>query len=141
LLSPYVIAIIISWLCAHLIKYILLCNKKKSIKIGLEVFDSGGMPSAHTAILSSVAIMIGLIDGFDSGLFALAVVMLMIIMHDALRVRRSTGEQGLAIIQMIKEQKSNVEIPHISKGHTPLEVAFGLLLGIAIGTIVFLATK
>ena len=140
-MSSYIIAIFVSWLCVHLIKYILICNKKKDYKLSLEIFDSGGMPSAHTAILASTTSVIGLTDGFNSGLFALAAVMLAIVMHDAIRVRRSSGEQGIAISKMIKEQNSNVEIPRIYKGHNPLEVVFGLLLGIIIGSIVFLATK
>lgn len=111
------------------------------MKVGWKVLDSGGMPSAHTAVLSSATMVIGLADGLNSGVFALAVVVLAIVMHDAIRVRRSSGEQGLAISQMIKEQKSSIKIPRIYKGHTPLEVIFGLILGIIVGSIVFLATK
>jgi len=139
--SLYLIAILVAWFCAHLIKYIFICNKNKSLKVSWRVLDSGGMPSAHTAVLSSVAMVIGLVDGFNSGLFALAIVILAIVMHDAVRVRRSSGEQGLAISQMIKEQKSSIKTPRIFKGHTPLEVVFGLILGIVVGLIVFLATK
>lgn len=141
MLSPYLIAIVAAWFCAHLIKYIFICNKNKSLKVGWKVLDSGGMPSAHTAVLSSATMVIGLADGLNSGVFALAVVVLAIVMHDAIRVRRSSGEQGLAISQMIKEQKSSIKIPRIYKGHTPLEVIFGLILGIIVGSIVFLATK
>lgn len=140
-MSLYIIAVLVSWFCVHLVKYILICKKNKSYKFSLEVFDSGGMPSAHTAILASVTTVVGLSDGFNSGIFALAAVMLAIVMHDATRVRRSSGEQGLAIIKIIKEQKSKIEIPHIYKGHTPPEVIFGLSLGVIIGLIVFLATK
>jgi acid phosphatase family membrane protein YuiD len=139
--SSYIIAILAAWFFAHLIKYLFICNKNKSLRFSLGVFDSGGMPSAHTALLSSATAVIGLTDGFNSGLFALAAAMLAIVMHDAMRVRRSAGEQGLALSKIIKEQKFNVEIPHIYKGHTPLEVIFGLILGILIGVIVFLATK
>jgi hypothetical protein len=62
-------------------------------------------------------------------------------MYDAIMVRRSSGEQGAAIHQLIKEQKSSVPLPRAAKGHTPVEVAVGALLGLIIGVVVFLATK
>jgi acid phosphatase family membrane protein YuiD len=62
-------------------------------------------------------------------------------MYDALKVRRSSGEQGLAIHQLIKETKSNIKLPRVAMGHTPLEVSLGASLGILVGIIVFFATK
>ncbi|MNU06825.1 hypothetical protein D3C72_2521530 [compost metagenome] len=56
-------------------------------------------------------------------------------------VRRSSGEQGKAIQELIKEQKSGVALPRAAKGHTPVEVFAGAVLGALIGLVVFLATK
>ena len=64
----------------------------------------------------------------------------LIVMYDAVKVRRSSGEQGVAISELIKEQNSKVKLPRVSKGHTPMEVTVGALLGVIIGIIVFLAT-
>ncbi len=139
--SIYIIAVLVSWIVVHLIKYIILCKTTKKYTLSLAILESGGMPSAHTAILSSVTMLIGLKDGFDSGLFALAITVLLIVMHDAVRVRRSTGEQGLAINEMIKSQKIDIKPLKISRGHKPIEVAIGFILGVLIGVIVFLATK
>ena len=65
----------------------------------------------------------------------------MIVMYDAVMVRRSSGEQGIAIQELIKLGKANVVLPRSAKGHTPLEVAVGAVLGLVIGVVVFLATK
>ena len=69
-------------------------------------------------------------------------------MFDAIRVRRSSGEQGVALTQLIKKleatkqlKKGEVPLPRVAKGHTPVEVAAGALLGAIIGVIVFFATS
>jgi acid phosphatase family membrane protein YuiD len=89
----------------------------------------------------SLATVIGLKDGLNTGLFGLAILIAMIVMYDAVKVRRASGEQGEAIAAIIKEQGSKVEIPYIAKGHTVIEVVAGAAFGIAIGVVVFLATK
>jgi acid phosphatase family membrane protein YuiD len=62
-------------------------------------------------------------------------------MYDAVMVRRSSGEQGIAIQELIKFSKATVVLPRAAKGHTPAEVLVGIALGIVIGLVVFLATK
>lgn len=141
LISPFIQSIFWAWLLAHLIKYILTCIENKTLRITRKAFDSGGMPSAHTATVTSLAFTIGMIDGFNSAIFALSFIFLLVVMHDAIRVRRSTGEQGIAINRIIKRLAIDIDFPHFSKGHTPKEVAVGFALGIAVGLIVFLATK
>ena len=99
------------------------------------------MPSAHTATVVSVATLIGLNEGVNSSLFGLAVLVAGIVMYDAVMVRRSSGEQGAALQELIREQHSKVALPRAAKGHTPIEVLVGAGLGLVIGLVVFLATK
>lgn len=139
-MSKYILVILLSWFIAHLIKFIIICINNHEIKLSFDILDSGGMPSAHTAVMSSIVMSIGFVDGFETGLFALALVMLAIVMHDAMRVRKSCGDQGLALNQIIKKQKYSLNNLKISKGHTPQEVFVGLVIGIVISAIVFLAT-
>lgn len=139
--SVYLYSIIWAWLVANLVKYLLKSLRQNNFKLSRRIFDSGDMPSAHTATVASITTVIGLIDGFGSSIFGLSVIFLAIVMHDAVRVRRSTGEQGIAINKLIESQKVEIKLPYFSKGHTPIEVAMGLVLGVAIGVIVFLATK
>lgn len=140
-MSPYLIAIIIAWFGAHIIKYVVSYIKKERRGFRSQLFTSGGMPSSHSATVMAMATVIGFRDGIDSGLFGLAALFALIVMYDAVKVRRSSGEQGVALAELIKEQKSSVKLPRIAKGHTPLEVTIGALLGVIIGSIVFLATQ
>lgn len=138
--SPYLIAIFVAWFGAHIIKYIVSYTKKERRGFRSQLFTSGGMPSSHSATVMAMTTVIGFRDGIESGLFGLAVLFSLIVMYDALKVRRSSGEQGVALVELIKEQKSNVRLPRVAKGHTPLEVVIGASLGVIIGSIVFLAT-
>ncbi|MHB8089931.1 MAG: divergent PAP2 family protein [Anaerolineaceae bacterium] len=140
-ISPYLLTILLAWLIAHTIKYVVTLIKKEKHNLRSYLFISGGMPSGHSATVIAMATIIGLKDGIDTGIFGLAVLFAVITMYDAVKVRRSSGEQGAAIHGLIKERKSLVELPRVARGHTPIEVACGALLGGVIGLVVFLATK
>ncbi len=141
ILSPYLVAVIAAWLIAQGLKYVLVAIKNRSFDHIRQLYLSGSMPSAHSASAVALLAVIALKDGMQSGLFALALLFAAIVMYDAVMVRRSSGEQGVAIQQLIREQKSKVALPRAAKGHTPLEVLAGALLGAVIGLVVFLATK
>lgn len=138
--SPYIVAVAVAWLVAQSAKYLIIAIKGKSFDHLRQLYLSGNMPSAHSATVVALVTMIGLRDGISSGLFGLAALFAAIVMYDAMMVRRSSGEQGIALQQLIKEQKSNVALPRAAKGHTLLEVLAGALLGAGIGLVVFLAT-
>ena len=141
ILSPYIVAIIAAWLIAQGAKYILVAVKRRRFDHIRQLYLSGNMPSAHSASVIALVMVIALRDGADSGSFAIAALFAAIVMYDAVMVRRSSGEQGVAIQKLIKEQKSDVPLPRAAKGHTPLEVVAGGILGAVIGVVVFLATK
>ena len=140
IISPYVIAFISAWVVAHTIKFIISQIKREKRSKRSYFYASGGMPSAHSATMVSLAVLIGFKIGFGSALFAVTALLPMIVMYDAMMVRRSCGEQGLALQELIKEQSSKVKIRYIALGHTPLEVFFGAILGVIIAWVVFLAT-
>lgn len=136
----YLIVIVAAWFVAHLIKFAFRSMTVKDKKYK-EFFRSGGMPSAHSATIVAITVLIGLAEGFNSAIFALAVAVSLIIMHDAVRVRRATGDNGLAIERLIKEVKSKLAGPRIVKGHSVPEVVAGAVLGAVIAAIVFFATN
>ena len=136
-LSPYLLAIAGAWLVAQGGKYIVYAIRTRSLKSFRQLYLSGNMPSAHSASTVALATVIGLRMGVGSALFAIATLFAAIVMYDAIMVRRSTGEQGAAIQALIKEQKSKVKMPRAAKGHEPLEVAVGAILGVVIGFVVF----
>lgn len=138
--SPYILAIAIAWFVAQGVKYIIAAIKGKTLQTFRHLYLSGNMPSSHSATVMALLVVIGFKDGVSSGLFGLAALFAAIVMYDAMMVRRSSGEQGEAIQALIRESKSKVPLPRAARGHTPLEVAVGAVLGIVVGYIVFLAT-
>lgn len=104
---------------------------------------SGGMPSSHTSMVVAASIMLGALNGFDSAVFAAAVVFSSVVMYDATGVRRETGRQAVVINRILQDVLingrpiSNVELKELV-GHKPIEVAAGALLGVAIAVVYLL---
>lgn len=142
MLSPYFIAILAGWIIAQGAKYVIVALKNRNFDHFRQLYLSGNMPSAHSATTVALCVVVGLYNGFDSALFALAALLAGIVMYDAMMVRRSSGEQGLAIHALIALSKNKeIVLPRAARGHTPLEVAVGAILGGLIGVVVFLATR
>lgn len=140
LFSPYVIAAIAGWAVAQSLKYVIQSIKGRGFKSVRQLYLSGSMPSAHSATVVAVLIVIGFKDGFGSAVFGLALLFASVVMYDAMMVRRSSGEQGQALTALIKEQKSKVSLPRVAKGHTPFEVLGGVVVGVLIGIVVSYVT-
>lgn len=140
-ISPYLIAIVVAWVTAQGAKYLILVIEHRNFNHLRQLYLSGKMPSAHTTTVTSVAALIGFYEGFHSAIFGLAALVAAIVMYDAMMVRRSSGEQGTALQELIREQHSKVALPRAAKGHTPPEVFVGAILGVVIGGLIFLATK
>jgi len=137
-ISPYIIAILAGWVIAQGLKYILVAIKNRNFDHIRQLYLSGNMPSAHSATTVALATVVGMKNGVDSALFAVAALFAAVVMYDAIMVRRSVGEQGMAIQELIKAAKYNnrVVIPRSARGHTPLEVIVGAVLGGVIGVLV-----
>lgn len=141
-ISPYLIAVIAGWVTAQGLKYLIVAIKNRNFDHLRQLYLSGNMPSAHSATTVALATMVGLTDGVESVVFAIAALFAAVVMYDAIMVRRSVGEQGLAIQTLITLAKNErLVIPRSAKGHTPVEVFVGALLGMLIGLVVFIATK
>lgn len=139
--SPYLLAIASGWVFAQGSKYIFASFRDKTFRNFRQLYLSGNMPSAHSATSVALVTVVALRDGLNSGLFGVALLAALIVMYDAIMVRRSVGEQGEAIHNLIRGTKLEVLLPRSAKGHTPLEVTVGAILGLAIGLVVHLATK
>jgi acid phosphatase family membrane protein YuiD len=137
-MSPYLVAIVAAWLLSHVIKYIIALSQGKQLNLSTQLFISGGMPSSHSATVLAAWTVILLKDGWDSGLFGLATALVLVVIYDAAKVRRSSGEQGDSIIALIKATKAKVIPPRVARGHTPLEVLVGAVFGVFVGAISFL---
>ena len=98
---------------------------------------SGGMPSDHSAVVCSLATIVGLINGVSDPSFAIAAVMAGIVMYDSVNVRLSTGTQGDALKALIAETKSGIRLDRIAYGHKISEMVIGSLIGVLAGLAVF----
>jgi len=100
------------------------------------VLSSGGMPSSHSALVTAATASIGLYEGFDTPLFGLAIAITMIVTYDAAGVRRQAGMHAQKINTLMKELFSGHSVSEKDLrevlGHTPLEVAGGIVLGILV---------
>ena len=136
------IAFIVAWLVAQVSKTFLgLISGHKSGKVtnlasAIGYFmRSGGMPSGHTASFTALSVCLGCSFGFTSGIFALAVANLIIIVYDAIHVRYAVGIQGEALNGLLREQGKK-ELP-IVEGHTVPQVVVGGVIGVVVGLLVF----
>ena len=134
-------ASLLSWFIAQVLKTII--NFILLGKFQLErMWGDGGMPSAHSATVCAMVIATARSAGVGSSIFAVASVVAIITMHDAMGVRHETGEQAKVLNQMIEqwidisEQNSPfLQNMHLKErvGHTPLQVVAGVLVGVAVG--------
>ena len=97
------------------------------------------MPSSHSAVVTSIATLIGKSEGVDSPMFALSLVFAMVVMYDAAGVRRAAGKQARVLNKIVQTPGlSNIEVHEKlleALGHTPLQVFVGALIGIVAGLI------
>ena len=140
-MSAYLIAIAAAWVVAQGTKFLISSVRNQGSIDYRQLYSSGNMPSGHSATVIALLTVVGLKMGIESASFGIATLFAAIVMYDAVMVRRSTGEQGAAIQALIKEQKSNVRHPRAAKGHEPLEVAVGALIGLIVGLFVFFITR
>ncbi|MBQ6798034.1 MAG: divergent PAP2 family protein [Oscillospiraceae bacterium] len=133
--NPYLITGISSWFAAQVIKTVIFAIVHRKLDLSRMVGD-GGMPSAHSATVTSVAVMCGLLNGTGSVEFALAFILAIIVCHDASGVRHETGKQAIVINELVETFRVSLdkELQEIRLkefvGHTPLQVIAGILTGI-----------
>lgn len=135
-----IIAAAVAWFIAQALKMIISFVENKKIDWSLAT-ASGGMPSSHTSFIIAATTMIGRIEGIESSIFALAVVMSIVVMYDAVNVRQAVGHLGQTLNEIInnfnRTGKLNVQNVKEILGHTPLQVAAGFVLGVAVGMVMF----
>lgn len=136
--SAYFIATLTAWFSAQGLKYLLSAKKNGKRDPGAW-YQSGNMPSAHTATMVALTTIVAFRDGLESGLFAVTAIITAITMYDSMMARRAAGEQGLAIRKLLTSSPfAKDPLPHQALGHRPLEVFAGFGLGLSIGIIVAL---
>ncbi len=131
--NKVLIITLIVWALVQGIKVLLGVIREKRFNFKWFI-GTGGMPSSHAAGATALATTTGLQAGFDSAVFALAVVFAMVTMFDAQGVRRSAGQQAAILNQIMDDVywKGKTEAGRLMEliGHTPLQVIIGAILGL-----------
>ncbi|HEY3312960.1 MAG TPA: divergent PAP2 family protein [Anaerolineales bacterium] len=134
--NPALMTALVAWLIAQILKPPLEYLRKGKWRWGY-LLSAGGMPSSHSSLMVGATVGIGLHEGFDTAVFALAIAMTMIVIYDAAGVRREAGRHAEKINILIDELLAGHPISDKQLrevlGHTPMEVGGGILLGVIVG--------
>ena len=140
--NPVFLSLVFSWFSAQFIKTLimLLSGKVHSLKELLELmfWKTGGMPSSHTSLVMSLCVSIGFRNGITSDIFILSTAFALVVVRDALGVRRSSGLQTRSLNELGQQLKKKGLIDDFTPlkevhGHKPAEVIMGCFLGIFVG--------
>jgi acid phosphatase family membrane protein YuiD len=136
--NKYIYVPILLWFCVQTFKVLhdLVIQKKFNFK---RIMGAGGMPSSHTAIVVSLATLIGKYEGVDTAIFALSLIFSFVVMYDAAGIRRAAGKQAKLLnkivetpgLSSVQVQEKLVEV----LGHTPIQVIVGAIIGVIVGII------
>lgn len=107
-------------------KLIIAFSQKRSISLH-DVLQTGGMPSGHSAFVTALAVTMFILYGPQSPVFTLAGSFAVLVMYDALKLRRAAGLHAAAINLLLREKRYNERL-----GHTPLEVLAGIAVGLLV---------
>ena len=138
--NPIILSALVSWFVSQLMKGViaLLRIRTRNLKEVLEtmLWRTGGMPSSHAAVVTSMTVAVAFYEGIGSNLFAVSLVIAMVVMRDAMGVRRSVGLQSRSLNQLGRHssEKLGLEFSPLKEimGHAPLEVVIGALIGFII---------
>ena len=130
---------LVLWIIIQTFKVItdLVINRRLNVK---RIIGAGGMPSSHSAVVCSLAMCIGKEYGFNSGIFAIALIMAFVVMYDAAGIRRAAGKQA-RILNHILDTPGLSQVEVLERliealGHTPIQVFVGALLGAIAGLVI-----
>lgn len=147
--NPIIYVVIATWLVAQFTKFVITFLVEKKLRFE-RLFGDGGMPSCHSATVTSLFVLVGWYCGFSSPVFAITFIFSLIVMHDAMGVRRETGKQAASIKELaeavngiFKEKDKEIRTDKLKElvGHTPLQVFFGIIVGAIVAVAHILGMK
>lgn len=138
----YIIAPLVAVFIAQMSKFFIPRNHlKPSIK---NLLAYSGMPSSHAAVTISLMTIIGLMQGIDSALFALAALMTFLALRDAMGIRQYIGKQGKVINELVEDLNEDRYLddryPQLIEkvGHTPMQIIAGALIGFFVAIVCYI---
>ena len=139
----YLIIPVVSVVLAQLLKFTLETIKYRKLDWSRLFNGNGGMPSSHTAFTFSLAVAIGLGEGFSSAVFAVSLILSCIVAYHSMGLRMESGKQAVAINYLLEKSFTKKEEQKIKKlqeklGHKPLEVIAGAIFGAIVSYLLML---
>lgn len=125
----YALTPFLAWLVAGVSKFIINSIKARQLAFGL--IGYGGLPSNHSAIVSSTVALIGLKEGIGHPAFGVALTLAFIVMLDANSLRRQVGKHAEAINRLGREASNHTTLRE-RMGHTRVEIAAGIFVGVVV---------
>lgn len=132
----YALTPFLTWLVAGILKFLINSIKAKQLAFGL--IGYGGLPSNHSAIVSSMVALIAFKEGIGNPAFGVGITLAFIVMLDAYSLRRQVGRHAVAINRLATDSKAYENLRE-RMGHTRIEIAAGIAVGIASAAIIHLA--
>lgn len=126
----YTITPFVAWLIAGILKFFI--NSIKAGKPAFGLIGYGGLPSNHSAIVTSTAALIGIREGIDHPAFGVALTLCFIVMLDASSLRRQVGKHAAAINVLNASGTQTVTVLRERMGHTPVEIGAGIVVGVCV---------
>ena len=139
--NTVLVSAVLGWFIAQILKTLIHLFFTRKF-VAERLVGSGGMPSSHSSTVCALATSVAIQQGPDSAAFAISLVVAIIVMHDAMGVRRETGIQARVLNDMMKLfEDMGSDMPAQDKlkefvGHTPLQVLIGAVLGILTALII-----
>lgn len=138
--NKVLISALIAWSLAQVIKVPLDYLRARRWNWAL-LLSVGGMPSSHSTLVTSIAVGIGLYIGFETPLFAIATALAMVVIYDATGIRRQAGIHAQKINILVDELLSGHPVSERQLrevlGHTPIEVAGGVVFGLLVSILLW----
>ena len=126
----YALTPFLAWFIAGILKF--MVNSFREKRLAIELIGYGGLPSNHSAIVSSMATLIALKEGINTPTFGVALTLAFIVILDASSLRRQVGKHAAAINLLNHLSKNNPKLLRERMGHTRIEIASGVVVGVLV---------
>ena len=134
----YALTPFLAWLVAGILKF--LINSLKTRRFAFDLIGYGGLPSNHSAIVSSIAMLISLKEGVNNPAFGVAIALAFIVILDASSLRKQVGKHAVAINKLNSIANDSQSFLRERIGHTRIEILAGVLTGAAVAYLVYICS-
>ncbi len=129
------VSLFLSWATSHIIKEIIYVIKNRKFSWYTLLMETGGMPSSHSSVVSTLTTMVLLTNGFKT-IFWVTLVFSLVVIRDAFGVRKNVSDQAHLLNKLTSHVKLQKKV-EIVLGHTPFQVIVGVIIGICVSLITY----